>query len=160
MGLGSLGNHRNDDGSAQLRTFFNGPLHAIELEDRDQESQAWSGGGGNDFAQVKFDPALGDIRNMPAADIFTRANIEFLPNATAQHACEMVGVRTNQRGAIAGNFVGEPAAASHGGKDVILNGVRPLVCAAGTAAAKVASFGRSDGTACPSPVVLREVTRR
>ena len=41
MGLGALSDHRNDSADAQLHTLLNGPLHAIEFEDGEDEGQVW-----------------------------------------------------------------------------------------------------------------------
>ena len=75
--------------------------------------QVGLGSGGNDFAQFEFDPAVGDADDATAADAFDSCDVEFLPDACAKHVSKMLGVRTDQSGAIPGDFIGDPAAAGH-----------------------------------------------
>ena len=124
MHFGTLRHHRDDASRAKFHTLLNGPLHAIELEDCKEESQGGDSGGWNDFAQFEFDPAIGDADDAAATDIFSSRDIKFLPNPGAKHIREVVGMGTNQCGAIAEDFIGDPAAAGHGCENVMLNTLR------------------------------------
>ena len=125
MRLGALRNDRHDSGSAQLHTLLDGPFHAIKLEDGEKQSQAEVRGSGNNFAQFEFDPAIGDADDAAAADVFTGCDIKFLPDAGAKHVRQMVGVGAYQSSAAAGDFVGDPAAASHWDAAIVGIGVEP-----------------------------------
>ena len=48
-----------------------------------------------------------------AADGGSGSNVEFLADAGAQDADEVVGVFAGEGGVVAGDFVGDPAAAGH-----------------------------------------------
>jgi hypothetical protein len=41
-------------------------------------------------------------------------NVEFLTDAGAQDSDQVIGVGPGESGSVAGNFVGDPAAAGHG----------------------------------------------
>ena len=75
-------------------------------------------GGRNDFAELELDPVVGDADDTTAADVVSGGDIEFLPDASAKHLREMVGVGTDQSSVTAGDFVGDPAAAGHGCENV------------------------------------------
>jgi hypothetical protein len=44
-------------------------------------------------------------------------DVEFLSDAGAEHADQMIGVSTDQGRTVGGEFVGDPAAAGHGTLD-------------------------------------------
>ena len=77
---------------------------------------------------------VGDVDDAAAADALTSGDVKFLPNPAAKHLREMLGVAPDQSSAIAGDFVGDPTAASHADfvriiiqqLPVILSGARPL----------------------------------
>ena len=50
----------------------------------------------------------------PRRTVLTGCDVEFLPDTPAKHLRQMIGVRAHQSRAIAGDFVGDPAAAGHG----------------------------------------------
>ncbi len=95
MGLGTLRRHWNDSAHPQLHTLLNGPLHAIELEDGENEGQAKRGRGRNDIAELKLDSVAGDAYDTAAADVFPSRDVEFLPNPSAKHLREVLGMRAH-----------------------------------------------------------------
>src|SRR5439155_1307876 len=54
-----------------------------------------------------------DAGSPTSPNITSRGNIEFLPDPGTKHPCQMLGVRAGESGAIARNFVGDPAASRH-----------------------------------------------
>ena len=62
-------------GGTQLHTLLDCPFHAIEFENGKQQSEPGHGDGGNDLAQFKFDPAVGNAGNAAAPDIFSGCRI-------------------------------------------------------------------------------------
>jgi hypothetical protein len=117
MRLGALRNYRNDSPGAELYALFDGPLHAVKFEDGQVKSQVGLFRGWDDVAQVELDPVICDAGDATAADAVTRSDIKFLPDTSAQGLRQVPGMCTHQGGAIAGDFVGDPAAAGHGKMD-------------------------------------------
>jgi hypothetical protein len=65
------------------------------------------------LAELKLDPAGGDVGDTTSADTLTSHNVKFLPDPAAKHLREMLGVEADQSSAIAGDFVSDPTAAGH-----------------------------------------------
>ena len=84
--VGAAGDHGHDSRNSQLRAFLDRPLHAVELEDGEQERDVGTASGRNFFAEFKLDPAILDAHDASAADCATGGDIEFLPYAGAQDA--------------------------------------------------------------------------
>ncbi len=92
MGLGAIRNDRNDSKHAQLDTLLDGPLHAIEFEDGEDYGQSGSRIYRNDFAELELDSIVRDAGDATAADALTRCDVKFLPDPSAKHLREVLGV--------------------------------------------------------------------
>jgi hypothetical protein len=113
MFFGACGDYGNYPRDAELDAFFDGPVHAIEFEYRDRHSDFGGVGLLNDFAQLKFHAVRLNARN-PATTHFSAAgNIELLANLGAQHLRQVTRVIAGQSGAVSGDFISNPSAASH-----------------------------------------------
>ena len=95
MGLGAIRNDRNDSTHAQLDTLLNGPLHAIEFEDGEDDGQSGSRIYRNDLAELELDSIVRDAGDATAADALTRGDVKLLPDLSAKHLREMPGVRAD-----------------------------------------------------------------
>src|SRR5258708_32825473 len=113
MGVRASRNYRHYPRDAKLGTFFNRPLHAIELEDSKDQCEFHHGRGGDFFSQFKFDAACAYGSNSPAMYVFARCNVELLSDSSPKRSHEMIGMLAQQEGAITGDFVGNEAAARH-----------------------------------------------
>ena len=71
---------------------------------------------GHFFAKFELDPAVRDGYDASAADHGVGGDIEFLANAGAQNADQVIGVVAGEGGAVARDFVGDPSAAGHEAK--------------------------------------------
>jgi hypothetical protein len=86
MRLGAVRNNGDDSGYAQLSAFFDGPLHAIELEYRHGKRKVWSWMDRDHFSEFEIDPAVANGADFSAPDIGASCDVEFLSNAGTQHA--------------------------------------------------------------------------
>jgi hypothetical protein len=125
MRVRAAGNHGDYSGHPEFRAFLNRPFHAIELEDGENEGYAGLRSCGNNLAELKLHPVTGDAYDPTAADAVSGRDVEFLPDSSAKHLRKVLGMRSDQSSAIAGNFVGDPAAACHM-RPVILSGANSL----------------------------------
>src|ERR1700727_2218638 len=108
------GDDRDDLRDAEFSAFFDGPFHAVELENSEQECDGWRGRGEDFFAQFELDPAVVNGDNAAAADFRIGGDIEFLADLGAQDADEVVGMTAGEGGAVGGSLVGDPSATGHG----------------------------------------------
>lgn len=92
MRVRAAGDHWNYVGDAKLCTFFNRPLHPVKFEDREQQADVCRGRSGNFFAEFKVNAAAGDARDSSSADCRASGDVEFLTDASAQDANQVVGV--------------------------------------------------------------------
>ncbi len=54
-----------------------------------------AGRGRNNVAELKLDPVAGDAYDTTAADAFPGRDVELLPNPSAKHLREMLGMRAD-----------------------------------------------------------------
>jgi hypothetical protein len=118
MSIAPAGNYGNDAIDADLGTFLNCPLHAIELEDSEDERDFRGGRrlGASVGVRVKreLNPLMRNECDGTAANFFSRCDVELLPNLGAQNASKMSRMFAHQSSRVSGNLVGNPAAARHG----------------------------------------------
>src|SRR5271165_3413540 len=119
MLVGSPRDHRDDPSYTQFRAFLDRPLHAIELEDGQQQCDVDWRCGGNCFPELKLHAGVCNSHNAPAANHRPCGDIEFLADAGTQDADEVIGMVPGEGGLIATDFVGDPSAACHWGDDVL-----------------------------------------
>src|SRR4029077_11502849 len=113
MGFGALSDHGNDSTRAQFHTLLDGPLHAVKFENGEQDGQLGGRSGRNNCAELKLDPVIGDAHDTTATDAVPSRAAKFLPDTGAKHSSKMLGVGADQNSPIAGDLVGDPAAAGH-----------------------------------------------
>ena len=104
----------NDARGSELGDFLDGPLHAIEFEDGEQESDGERGIGFDFGDEVEADRVAGDAGDDAMPDVAAGDDIEFHAGFGAEDADEVGGLIAGERG---GRFipgVGDPAAAGHG----------------------------------------------
>src|SRR5437867_3539072 len=105
--------NRNNLLYSQFRAFFDRPFHAVKFENRKCEGNVGDSNCRDVLAQFKLNSIVVDAGNPTSPNITSRGNIEFLPDPGTKHPCQMLGVRAGKSCAIAGNFVGDPAASRH-----------------------------------------------
>ncbi len=113
MLLGAARDDRDDSCDVQLGTFFDCPLHAIELEDGQQQSDRHSVVGGDFFAERELHTIIADAGYGRAAHLIAASYFELLADPRAQGSCQMGGVLAGEGGAVGGELVGNPATAGH-----------------------------------------------
>jgi hypothetical protein len=86
MSFGSPRNHWDNASRSQFRAFFNRPLHAIELENREHNRYLNCNRSRNKFAEFKFNSVVGNGHNASAAYFVSRGDIEFLADAGSKYA--------------------------------------------------------------------------
>src|SRR5205085_10677235 len=111
VGLRPASNHRDDAGHTKFGDLLNRPFKPIELEDGNGNGNVRECGSREFLAEVEFNAGVSDAGNAPATHDTFRCDIEFLTDTGAENTSEMVGMCAEQKGAIAGDFVGDPAAA-------------------------------------------------
>src|SRR5204862_3283073 len=115
MSFSAAGTDRNDSGCAQFGALFDCPFHAIEFEYGENKRHMGSSGRGDFVPEREFNPVGVDAGNESATDAFSGSDFEFLSYAGAKYSGQVFSVFTGEGSAIAGNFVGDPAAAGHKG---------------------------------------------
>ena len=113
MRIRPLGDQRHHARDAQLRGLLDRPLHAVELEDRQQQRDVGERGCRQFLAEFKLDFLRRDGNDAAAPHPPLGRDIEFLADARPQNAGEVLGLGADQRSAAARDFVGDPAAARH-----------------------------------------------
>ena len=113
VSVGAMRDQGDDTSGAKLRTFFDRPFQAIELENGESESKLKRRAGGDLLSQFEFDTLVGNCRKARTShDTFGR-HMEFLPDSGAENASQMMGVAAEDKGSFAVYLVGDPAAAGH-----------------------------------------------
>src|SRR5262249_15164238 len=102
-----------DPRRAQLGALFYRPFHAIEFEDGESDRYLSGSRGGDLFPQFEFNLVGCDGDNSSPANFSTRGDVEFLADTGPKHAGEVLRMSAGQEGAIASDFVGDPATAGH-----------------------------------------------
>ena len=100
MSIRAPRDHRHNPRDAKLRTLFNRPFHAIELEHGENKGDLGQGDGGYYFAQVKLDSAVFHRSNSSTANGLCGGNVEIFSDASAEHADQMIRVLSNEGGLI------------------------------------------------------------
>src|SRR5437868_12905102 len=146
MLAGALGNDGNDASDSQLGTLFNGPLHAVELEDGKRKRDMQRRSGGYFFSELKLNSIILNGGYPCTPDGIAGYDIALLAKAGAEDAREMVGMGSYKGGAAAADFIGDPAAAGHQ-KSIFIRRYLSLYPAGCDFAAcfRLASTGRAPG---------------
>jgi hypothetical protein len=113
MYVRALGNHGHDLGNTEFRAFLDGPLHPVKLKNSKGQCNFRGRGGRHLFAKFKLNPTFRYGSDSALSHREPGRDIKFLPHASAEHTCQMLGVVSDEDGAIARYFVGDPSAASH-----------------------------------------------
>jgi hypothetical protein len=113
MSFSATRDDRNDSGCAQFGALFDRPFHAVKFEDGETKRDIRRGGRSYFVAQFEFNSVGIDARDASATDIFASSYFEFLSYTGAKYSGQVFSVFTGEGSAIAGNFVGDPAAAGH-----------------------------------------------
>ena len=86
MLLRAAGDHRNNVRDVQLGTLFDRPLHAIELEDRQQQGDGNGGLQLQRLAQGKLHAVVGNAGYGGAPDLIAARDLELLAHFRSQSA--------------------------------------------------------------------------
>jgi hypothetical protein len=113
VSLCALSNHGDDPRHAQLRAFFDCPLHAVKLEDGEQQGHIRYGRRLDFLPQLELDATVADGGDAPAADAISSCDVKLLTHASPQDPCQMLRVLTSERSVVSRNFVSDPATAGH-----------------------------------------------
>src|SRR5262245_30074589 len=102
MLLRPIGNNRNNPRHSHFGGFLQRPLHALEAEDRKQQSY-FDGqiGNGKLFGQLELDTLVGDAADASAAHAATSHDVELLADLSPEHPREVVGVFVEEESAVA-----------------------------------------------------------
>jgi hypothetical protein len=112
--ISSPGDDGDNSSHSELRAFFNRPLHAVELEDRQQQHESdCSRFCRNLCAEFEIDKAICQRDDYASADDPVGDDIELLPDPGAQDANQVVGVSACERSPIARDLIGDPSATRH-----------------------------------------------
>ena len=112
MLIGAARDHRHEPRDAELRAFFDRPLHAVELEyGKKQGDLGHIEPRNSSPSSNSTRPSLNQC-NSSAANGRDRWRYRTLANASAQHADQMIRMGAEQGRVISGDFVGNPAAAA------------------------------------------------
>src|SRR3954468_13416603 len=103
MRLAAAGDHRNDGSYPKFDGFLNRPLHAIKLEDGEQQSDLPMMGSCsiNSLVQNKFHTIEAYARKLAAAHASISRYIELLTDLSPKNSCKVSSPLANKRGAIA-----------------------------------------------------------
>ena len=113
MRVGAASDNRNNSLHAKFGAFFNGPLEAIEFENRYQQGEIYGLGCRCFFSEFELYSIFGNADDPPATNYGVSDNIEFAPHAGTQNADEVIRMIANQSGAISGDFIGNPSSSRH-----------------------------------------------
>ena len=113
MSFGAAGDDGNDPGRAQFGALFDRPFHAVKFEDGKSERHVGTGSRSDFVGQYEFNPVGSDAGDTSATDMFASSYFEFLSYSGAKYSGQVFSVFTGEGGAVAGNFVGDPATAGH-----------------------------------------------
>src|SRR5215469_5375735 len=113
MRVGAPGNDWHDSGDPQFGALLDGPLHTIELEDRQQESHFGERRSRDVLSEFELDAGVADRKDPPAAHSARNGDVEFLPDSRPQHLGQVLRMCPGKGGAILMNVVGDPASAGH-----------------------------------------------
>src|SRR5579862_470193 len=102
MSIGTTGNHGNNCLHSQLGTLLNGPFHAVEFEDSEQQCEVADRNCRRFLAELKFDAILRQAGDSAMAGDGTGNNVELLPDSRAEDAHEMASMVSYERGMISG----------------------------------------------------------
>ena len=122
MLFSAAGNQGNNAGNAELRHLFNCPFHAVEFENGKVKKHLPHGGSDLQwFAQIELNPRIsyrGDAGSADGGVSAGQYHVELLANFGPQDPSQVNRILAEKRGAVAPevNFIGDPAAASHGSK--------------------------------------------
>src|SRR5437879_12887138 len=113
MLAGALGNDGNDAGGSQLGTLFDGPLHAVELEDCKRKRDMQRRSGGYFFSELKLNSIILNGGYPCTPNGVAGYDIELLAKAGPQDEGELMGMGNHKGGAAAADLNGDSAAAGH-----------------------------------------------
>jgi hypothetical protein len=104
-------NQRNYLSDPNLSALLNRPLHAIELEDGENQSQLRRRASRHLFSKRELYALIRDRRNSAAPHSLPDSDIEFLSDLRPQNAGEVNSVLAGQCSGVSMNFIGNPASA-------------------------------------------------
>src|SRR5262249_7490273 len=113
MRFGPAGNDRNDSCHAEFYALFDRPFHAVKFEDREKQGQIQNPSSIEHVSEFKFHPFGRYIDDAALAHTGDGRNIELLSELGSKDFDQMSCVRADQRSAVAGDLIGDPAAARH-----------------------------------------------
>jgi hypothetical protein len=112
--ISSPGDNGDNSSHSEFRAFFNRPLHAVELKDRQQQresdcSRLWR----DFFAEFEVHQAICYRDDYALADHSVGNDIELLSDPGTQDTNQVVGVSTGEGSSVTRDLIGDPSATRH-----------------------------------------------